>query len=126
MFGGMLVMKAASYVFMLLPWFFCGLVIAFVEQEVRAMTFGSLWALSTVLCLGWALFIRRQHRRLARACADEAGARALERRATSVCPVSQADLVKIGNSRRRAAVASAKWCRASGTESMVWKSTGSP
>ena len=54
---------------MFLPAAFCALLIVFVEEEVTAKIFGGLWALSTVLCLGWAFLIRHRHHSLSRACA---------------------------------------------------------
>ncbi len=61
-------MKTTSGILIALPAVFCALLIAFVEQDTLAFGFLVGWVSSALGCVGWAYFLRREHRRLARAC----------------------------------------------------------
>ena len=62
-------MKEASWVIIASPVVFFGVVLATNQDERVALLSNLLWVLSTPLCLGWAILIRRRFRRLAWACA---------------------------------------------------------
>ena len=66
--SAVLIMKAVSWFLMLLPTTTFGVWLVY-QHELVARPIGSLWLVSTILCLGWGIYIRRRHRVLACLCA---------------------------------------------------------
>jgi hypothetical protein len=61
-------MKAMSWLFILLPTPSFGLWLVYQHEPIASRLLGILWLVSTILCLGWGLYIRRRHRVLAWLC----------------------------------------------------------
>ena len=61
-------MKAVSWFLILLPTTSFGVWLVYQHEPVANTLLGRLWLVSTILCLGWGLYIRRRHRVLACLC----------------------------------------------------------
>jgi len=61
-------MKTATAILLALPAAFYALMMGFAEQDTLAISFFVIWVCSVLACIGWAHFLRREHRKLARAC----------------------------------------------------------
>ena len=61
-------MKAVSWLLILLPTASFGVWLVYQHEPVANTLLWSLWLVSTILCLGWGLYIRRRHRVLAWLC----------------------------------------------------------
>ena len=61
-------MKVVSWSLILLPTTSFGVWLVYQHEPVASTLLGGLWLISTILCLGWGLYIRRRHRVLACVC----------------------------------------------------------
>jgi hypothetical protein len=61
-------MKVVSWSLILLPTTSFGVWLVYQHEPVASTLLGGLWLISTILCLGWGLYIRRRYRVLAWVC----------------------------------------------------------